>query len=67
MQEDLFGDSLRPSLPVHVIHSFEQPFCHHPRCHCQARRQEAEKLFVQIVEGKLLLTQAQSLLAVRRV
>lgn len=56
-----------PSLPVYVIHSFEQPFCPHPLCQCQAYKQEAGKLFVQIVEGKLLLEQAQGLLAGRTV
>ena len=55
------------SIPVYVIHSFDQPFCHYPRCLCQARKQEAEKFLVQIVEGKLLLEKAEDLLAGRTV
>lgn len=56
-----------PSLPMYFIHSFEQPFCTNPRCRCQSQRQEVIKLFVQLIEGKLLLEQAQPLLAERTV
>ena len=54
-------------IPVYYIHSFEQPFCDNPLCFCQLQRQETVKLFVQVIEGKLLLEHAQSLLAERMV
>lgn len=82
MHEHLFGVSLHPSpapqrtdtvapptpsIPVYYVHSFEQPFCNNPLCLCQVQRREVVKLFVQLVEGKLLLEQAQSLLTERTV
>ncbi len=55
------------SIPIYYFHSFEQPFCHNPLCLCQLQRRETVKLFVQLVEGKLLLEHAQPLLPERTV
>lgn len=63
-------DLVKPSgspLPIYYIHSFEQPFCSNPLCLCQLHRRETVKLFVQLVEGKLLLEHAQSFAAERAV
>jgi hypothetical protein len=51
------------SVPVHRIHSFEQPFCTNARCTCHAQQQEVVKLFVTIIEGHVQLELAAALLA----
>ena len=50
------------SLPVYSIHSFDQPFCAHVRCPCQAHRQEVVRLFVSLIEGRLDLEPTAALL-----
>ena len=67
---DLDSDQLNlsPSMPpVYYIHSFERPFCNNPLCLCQLRQKETVKLFVGLVEGKLELAKADTLLSERTV
>ncbi len=47
-----------PTIPVYLLHSFEQPFCANATCPCHAQQQEVVRLFVKIVEGFLELEQA---------
>ena len=55
------------AIPVYYIHSFERPFCNNPLCFCQMQQRDIVKLFAQIVEGKLELEQARTLLSERSV
>ena len=50
------------SVPVYFIHSFEQPFCADAHCTCHAQQQEAVRLFVTIIEGRVQLELAAALL-----
>lgn len=50
-----------PSIPVHYIHSFEQPFCRNTLCPCQLKKQGAIRLFTQIIEGRVELEKASDL------
>ena len=55
------------SMPMYYLHSFEQPFCANPLCLCQLHKGETVQVFTHLIEGKLLLEQAQPLLAERTV
>lgn len=53
-------------VPVYYFHSFGQPFCANVGCPCQAHQQEVVKLFVLLIEGRLDLEPAATLLAAHR-
>jgi hypothetical protein len=52
MQDSATGANTVPVVPIYYIHSFERPFCTVPLCRCQEGKQQALRLFVQIIEGK---------------
>jgi hypothetical protein len=50
------------SIPVYVIHSFDQPFCQTATCPCHTYQQEVVRLLVSIIEGRVELEPAAALL-----